>query len=269
MYQININLLNDRPGYNSGTVNAKGTLTGADNTPLIWGGAFAGGLMVLTLLALGGVSLLSQQLVSQEQKLDANLRELAPGLSKVSELQAQEQVIQSETAALAKVFNQIKPWSATLQDLRDRVPATLQITKIEQTAAAAPPPASGSAQTNSLSNKALESSADKAKGEAAAPVAPPPAGELKISGNTLNYSDVNDFELTLRKSAFLKPDQTQLTSSQRENNAQTGINLIKYEMRTQLNDVPASEVLQVLNAKGATGLVSRIETLKRQGAMKP
>jgi type IV pilus assembly protein PilN len=256
MYQININLLNDRPGYNSGTVNSKGTLSGSDNTPLIWGGAFAGGLMALTLLALGGVSLLSQQLVSQEQKLDADLTALAPGLSKVSELQAQEQTIQSETAALAKVFNQIKPWSATLQDLRDRVPATLQITKIEQTAAAPPP--------------AAPNSADKPKGEAAAaPVAPPPAGELKISGNTLNYSDVNDFELTLRKSAFLKPDQTKLTSSQRENNAQTGVDLIKYEMRTQLNDVPASEVLQVLNAKGATGLVSRIETLKRQGAMKP
>jgi type IV pilus assembly protein PilN len=267
MYPININLLNDRPGYSAGPVSSKGTLSGADNTPLIWGGAFAGGLLALTLLAFGGFSLLSQQLVSQEQKLDADLTALAPGLSKVSELKAQEQVIQSETAALGKVFNQIKPWSATLQDLRDRVPATLQITKIEQTAAAAPPPSS-SAQTNSLSNKALESSADKAKSDAAA-APPPPAGELKISGNTLNYSDVNDFELTLRKSAFLKPDQTKLTSSQRENNAQTGINLIKYEMQTQLSDVPASEILQVLNAKGATGLVSRIETLKRQGAMKP
>jgi type IV pilus assembly protein PilN len=267
MYQVNINLLNDRPGYSAGPVSSKGTLSGADNTPLIWGGAFAGGLLALTLLAFGGFSLLSQQLVSQEQKLDADLTALAPGLSKVSELKAQEQVIQSETAALAKVFNQIKPWSATLQDLRDRVPATLQITKIEQTAAAAPQPSS-STQANSLSNKALESSADKAKSDAAA-APPPPAGELKISGNTLNYSDVNDFELTLRKSAFLKPDQTKLTSSQRENNAQTGINLIKYEMQTQLSDVPASEILQVLNAKGATGLVSRLETLKRQGAMKP
>jgi type IV pilus assembly protein PilN len=267
MYQININLLNDRPEYSSSTVSSKGTLAGADNTPLIWGGAFAGGLMALTLLAFGGVSLWSQQLVSQEQKLDADLSELAPGLSKVSELKAQEQVIQSETAALAKVFNQIKPWSATLQDLRDRVPATLQITKIEQTASAPPPPAN-SAQANSLSNKALESSADKAKSDAAAAAPPPPAGDLKISGNTLNYSDVNDFELTLRKSTFLKPDQTKLMSSQRENNAQTGINLIKYEMQTQLSDVPASEILQVLNAKGATGLVSRIETLKRQGAMK-
>jgi type IV pilus assembly protein PilN len=267
MYPININLLNDRPGYSAGPVSSKGTLSGADNTPLIWGGAFAGGLLALTLLAFGGTSLLNQQLVSQEQKLDADLTALAPGLSKVSELKAQEQTIQSETAALAKVFNQIKPWSATLQDLRDRVPATLQITKIEQTAVAAPPPPSSSTQANSLSNKALESSADKAKSDAAA-APPPPAGELKISGNTLNYSDVNDFELTLRKSAFLKPDQTKLMSSQRENNAQTG-NLIKYEMQTQLSDVPASEVLQVLNAKGATGLVSRIETLKRQGAMKP
>jgi type IV pilus assembly protein PilN len=268
MYPININLLNDRPGYSAGPVSSKGTLSGADNTPLIWGGAFAGGLLALTLLAFGGVSLWSQQLVSQEQKLDADLTALAPGLSKVSELKAQEQVIQSETAALAKVFNQIKPWSATLQDLRDRVPATLQITKIEQTAVAATPPPSNSTQANSLSNKALESSADKAKSDAAA-APPPPAGELKISGNTLNYSDVNDFELTLRKSAFLKPDQTKLMSSQRENNAQTGTSLIKYEMQTQLSDVPASEVLQVLNAKGATGLVSRIETLKRQGAMKP
>jgi type IV pilus assembly protein PilN len=254
MNQIDINLLNDRPEYSTGSSSTPASSVGSESkTPLILGGALAGGLIGLVLLLLGGLTVYNQNLASKNEELDSSLNKLAPELAKLEELKSKESVILAETAALAKVFNQIKPWSATLQDRRDRVPPTLQITNIEQTVGAAPAP-----------------SPSPAPGAQASPVpAPPPSNDLKITGNALTFSDINDFELILRKSPFLKPEASKLVSSQRETDSQSKASLIKYEMKTQQNDVPASELLQVLNAKGATGLVARIETLKRQGVMKP
>ncbi len=256
MNQIDINLLNDRPEYSVGSSSTPtSSFNSADKTPLFLGGALAGGLIGLVLLLVGGLTVYNQQLASENEQLDSKLSALAPNLSKLDELKAKESVILAETAALAKVFNQIKPWSATLQDLRDRVPPTLQITSIEQAVSAAPAPnASPSPATG---------------GQASPAPAPPPSSDLKITGNALTFSDINDFELILRKSPFLKPEASKLVSSQREVDGQSKASLIKYEMKTQQSDVPASELLQVLNAKGATGLVARIETLKRQGVMKP
>jgi type IV pilus assembly protein PilN len=257
MYPIDVNFLNDRPEYNSGTV-TKGTYSAPveSNTPLVLGGAFAGGLVGLVLLAWGGLTLWNQQLASKEQNLDSQLASLAPKLQEVDGLVKQEKEVQAETQALAKVFNQIKPWSATLQDLRDRVPRGLQITLIEQVV---PSPAPNASPSPSPSPNATSSPAP----------APPPALDMKIGGNALSFSDVNDFELTLRKSPFLKADKTQLKTSERKVDDASKTDLINYEMQTQINDVPASELLQILNAKGATGLVTRIESLKKQGVMQP
>jgi type IV pilus assembly protein PilN len=260
MNQIDINLLNDRPEYSTGSSATPTSFSNpADKTPLILGGALAGGLIGLVLLLLGGLTLYNQQLASKNEQLDSSLSKLAPELSKLDELKAKESVILAETTALAKVFNQIKPWSATLQDLRDRVPPTLQITSIEQSVSSAAPP----------SGQPSPSPSPAPSGQATPAPAPPPSNDLKITGNALTFSDINDFELILRKSPFLKPEASKLVSSQREADSQSKTSLIKYEMKTQQNDVPASELLQVLNAKGATGLVARIETLKRQGVMKP
>lgn len=260
MNRIDINLLNDRPEYSMGST-AQRAVSTDDKTPLILGGALAGGLVGLVLLLLGGLSLYNQQLASKNEQLESDLNKLAPELAKLADLEAKEKVVLAETAALAKVFNQIKPWSATLQDLRDRVPPTLQITSIEQSVSAAEQPAAAAQPTPSPS--------PAPEGQAAAPPPPPPNNDLKISGNALTFSDINDFELTLRKSPFLKPEESKLISSQREVDSQSKASLVKYEIQTQQNDVPASELLQVLNAKGATGLVARIEILKRQGVMNP
>jgi type IV pilus assembly protein PilN len=256
MNQIDINLLNDRPEYSTGSSsNPTSSVSSESKTPLLLGGALAGALIGLVLLLLGGLTAYNQHLASKNEELDSSLNKLAPELAKLEELKSKESVILAETAALAKVFNQIKPWSATLQDLRDRVPPTLQITSIEQTVSAAPAPSP---------------TPSPAPGAQASPApAPPPSNDLKITGNALTFSDINDFELILRKSPFLKPEASKLVLSQRETDSQSKASLIKYEMKTQQNDVPASELLQVLNAKGATGLVARIETLKRQGVMKP
>jgi type IV pilus assembly protein PilN len=262
MNQIDINLLNDRPEYSTGSSAKQTAFSSEDKTPLILGGAVAGGLIGLVLLALGGLSVYNQQLASENARLESSLSKLAPELAKLEQLKLKESVILAETAALAKVFNQIKPWSATLQDLRDRVPPTLQITSIEQSITAVAPPPAGQPTPGASPSPAPE-------GQAPAAPAPPPSSDLKINGNALTFSDINDFELILRKSPFLKPESSKLVSSQREADAQSKASLIKYEIKTQQSDVPASELLQVLNAKGATGLVARIEVLKRQGVMKP
>jgi type IV pilus assembly protein PilN len=258
MYPIDINFLNDRSDYSSATL-TKGTYSAPEqsNTPLLLGGAFAGGLVGLVLLAWGGLSFWNQQLVSKEQDLDNQLNRLAPQLKEVDNLAAQEKAVQAETQALAKIFNQIKPWSATLQDLRDRVPRGLQITSIEQVA--------GAAAGGQASPSPSPSPSPNASGGSPAPA----VQDLKLGGNALSFGDVNDFELTLRKSPFLKADQTKLTSSERKVDSQSQTDLINYQLQTQINDVPASELLQILNAKGATGLVTRIESLKKQGVMQP
>jgi type IV pilus assembly protein PilN len=170
--------------------------------------------------------------------------------------------VREETAALATIFNQIKPWSAMLQDLSDRVPPTLQITKIEQTGGAAAPPG-GQPPANS----------QPPANNAAPQEAPPPAAVngLKLTGNAVSFDNVNDFILTLRKSPFLVSEKTKLQTSEREstgNNAE-GIALVKHEVETEINAVPASDLLQALSTTGAQGLVARINLLKQKGVIQP
>ena len=241
MYSIDINLLNDRPEYGQ-AVATSGPVDSDDKTPLYLGLAFAGSLVGLVMATFGVLTLMNQNLVAQEAELDAQLAELAPQLAEVDSLQAQEQQVKSETQALAKVFNQIRPWSATLQDIRDRVPPTLQITKIVQkTNKPATQPDSPPSQQQAQSD---------GQPQAASP--PPPAAKptstLAISGKSLSFGDINDFVLTLRKSPFLEGNKTKLINSERKDkqSKKTRINLVDYQLNTQIGDVPATELLQAL-----------------------
>ncbi len=254
MYSIDINLLNDRPEYSQEVITTRGAGSGDSKMPLLVGAAIAGGSLGLVMVAFGILSFMNQQLTAKEEKLDSQLAQLAPQVSEVESLQAQEKAVKEETAALATIFNQIKPWSAMLQDLSDRVPPTLQITKIEQTGG--PGAAAPAANPNTA-----------AKNNAAPP--PPTVSGLKLTGKAVSFGDVNDFILTLRKSPFLVSDTTKLTTSEREgssNNAE-GIELVKHEVETQINAVPASDLMQALNTTGAAGLVTRINMLKQKGVI--
>lgn len=260
MYTIDINLLKERPGYGQTTAPATrvfGVPVGlADANPLLLGAAFGGGMVGLVLALVVVLTLFNQRLSAQEQELDQQLAAIAPGLSNVQNLQTQTQQLQAETAALAKVFNQVKPWAAMLQDLRDRTPVGLQVTRIEQTAPApvAPPPAGASPAPAPDPN--------------AAP-APAPAGNLTISGNSLSFGTINDFILALQRSPFLKGDITQLVEAQLQEGNQTTVPLVEFQIQSGVTEVPASELLQELSRKGATGLATRIQILKEQGALEP
>jgi type IV pilus assembly protein PilN len=262
MYSIDINLLNDRPEYSQDVTATRRSGSSDSKVPLLLGFAVAGGSLGLVMVSFGVLSFLNQQMISKEASLDSQLAQLAPQVKEVEALQAQEKLVREETAALATIFNQIKPWSAMLQDLSDRVPPTLQITKIEQTGGAAAPPG-GQPPANS----------QPPANNAAPQEAPPPAAVngLKLTGNAVSFDNVNDFILTLRKSPFLVSEKTKLQTSEREstgNNAE-GIALVKHEVETEINAVPASDLLQALSTTGAQGLVARINLLKQKGVIQP
>lgn len=263
MYTIDVNLLKERPGYNQAAAPAPGPfgipLDLADRNPLLLGAAFAGGMVGLVLALVLVLTLFNQRLTAREQELDSELAAIAPAVSDVQGLQAQTQQLKAETLALATVFNQVKPWAAMLQDLRDRTPAGLQITRIAQAAAPAPAGASPSP------SPAPSPSPSPSPGAAPAPT----TGDLTISGNALSFGTINDFVLALQRSPFLKGEITQLVQSQLQEGNQTVVPLAEFQIQSGITDVPASELLQELNRKGATGLATRIQILKEQGALQP
>jgi hypothetical protein len=80
--------------------------------------------------------------LEQEQaSLDAQLSTIEARRKEIGNVKEQIQKTQEETQALAGVFNTIKPPSALMQDIRDRTPASVQISNIKQV-----PPTPGTPQ---------------------------------------------------------------------------------------------------------------------------
>ena len=151
------------------------------------------------------------------------------------------------------MFDQIRPWSAILKDLRDRIPATVQIENVKQ----------------------ISPTVAK-KGEAS----PNPAGGLEITGFARSFNDVNDFLLTLQASSFLKSTETKIITgelvdapiSHGATPSITGVpikppQIVKYTIQSSLSDVPASELIRELEQKGTVGLVDRIHSLQQTGVI--
>jgi type IV pilus assembly protein PilN len=278
MYSLDVNFLKDRPDYLPPTQGPKPQRQTGAMTPLIVG-VIAG--LLLPALA-GGLWLFLQQqnaaLEGEDAKLQAELQRQNGEKQKITQLQTEINKVNAETQELAGVFNQIKPWSAILQDIRERVPSGLQIQTIEQkqVAAATTPTPSPSPSPN----------ASGATPQAAS--APIPTTQLEISGFARSFDDVGNFMVTLKQSSFLKSNETQLVSAQLEQSpSKIEVNTagnrgqstgrvtyqlpkaVKYKIQTSLNDVPASELVRELDRKGAVGLVTRIRTLQEKGVIQP
>ncbi len=256
MYSVDVNLLKDRPGYRQDTTRSS-MFGGFSQGPLVLGAAVGGGFLGLTLAALMVLTFLNQRLAAREQELEQQLSALAPDFGQAESLIGQEKQVKAETSALASVFNQVKPWSAMLQDIRDRVPRGLQITSIQQ---AAPAPSGSPAPSPSPSPSPAPGGS--------APAAAPAAG-LTIQGKALSFGDINDFVLALQNSPLLEGEATKLTQAQLEESTQATRPLATYQLQSDISDISASELLLELNRKGATGLVTRIQSLKEKGVLKP
>lgn len=293
MYSLDVNFLNDRSDIRPTTGPKPSPRPVGERTPLFIG--LAVGLLLPGLV--GGLWFFLQQ---QNANLNKNLEQLNAEIKreqieqqKIKDLNDKTAQVRSETAALASVFNQIKPWSALMQDIRERTPSGIQITSIEQknitakstpTPAASPAPKAKGANAKETNSKGTNAKAADAK----APSPPPVASNLVINGTARSFDEVNYFLLTLQRSPFFKSEDTQIVQAQlisnstklevpdvKSKSATTAKvtyllpKVVSYTIQTSLNDIPASELVRELDRKGAVGLVTRIRTLQEKGVNQP
>ncbi len=252
MYSLDINFLKDRvtDQKSPGNQPTRIKLPVGNLTPLYIGvaiGVFFPALVGTGLWFLQGKNTELEQNIAQLEQENQSLEAQIGSIKKIRE---ETNSIKGETQSLVAVFDQIRPWSAMLQDLRDRIPATVQIETVKQT----PPVAAAEGQPS-----------------------PNPAGGVEISGLARSFNDVNDFLLTLQQSAFFKGTEAKIVSAELVDAPVTiaarGLTgpaikppqVVKYTIQSTLSDVPASDLVRELEKKGTVGLVARIRSLQQTG----
>ncbi|RMG11166.1 MAG: hypothetical protein D6728_09310 [Cyanobacteria bacterium J055] len=265
MYSIEINFLKDREPIEPRKA-ARGSVEIPGKAALIAGG----GVAVAFLAAVGGfwaylnfVSI--PGLEKEKQELETQLNSYLAKQQELQQITTETNLIQQQAKALATVFDYIKPWSALLQDLRDRTPPGVRIGKVEQL----PPDTSSTPQPTPSPG---------AEGQPA-PVAAPPPSKVEISGAAASFSDVNDLLIMLQRSSFLDGTKTRLVTAELKENPSDEVQaseanfdgelgqVVEYTIQTQLSPVPASQQLNELQRKGAVGLVNRIRKLQEIGVL--
>lgn len=254
MYSLEVNFLKDRQPEKTkpGKTPRGPAISLGDLTPIYIGVAV--GVILPTLVAGGWWFLqaknteLAENIVQLEQKN----QELEAKIGSINKIREETNKVKGETQALVTVFDQIRPWSAMLQDMRDRIPTTVQIENIKQIAPTA----------------AVEGQPP-----------PNPAGGVEITGYARSFNDVNDFLLSLQQSRFLKSTEGKITTAELVDApippgvqpANTVLikppQIVKYTIQSSMSEVPASELTRELEQKGTVGLVSRIRSLQQTGVI--
>ncbi|NEQ55260.1 MAG: pilus assembly protein PilN [Leptolyngbya sp. SIO3F4] len=229
----------------------------SDRTPI----AIGLGVLVAALAGVGGFfGLLKYQestLLKKQAELDAQLTELQAKLAQVDRIKAETEAARSESRALAGVFTKIRPWSAIVKDIQNRIPTRTQLSQVNQTAGESVPPPEG--------------------GE---PVEPE-AGGITISGTACSFDDINDFLLTLKNSPFLESETVKLNTSglgsevlgrcpgeaQRDEPTQ----LVDYTIAGNIKSVSTEQFDRLLaeleNQQASVGLSSRLKALLETGVL--
>jgi type IV pilus assembly protein PilN len=296
MYSLDINFLNDRPDYKpvAAKSSAKKSSGGAtDQLPLIGALLFAFGVNAAVMGAWWWATNQNTNLATEQATLDQELATLNAQADTIKAINAETDQVTAEYKALAGVFDQIKPWSAMLQDLSARTPAGVQISKIEQTdptpsavVAAPPPPAATPAASPEASPSSASPTPEAAPAPAAAPapVVPEQPTKVQISGIASTFAQVNDFMLLVQRSPFFLNTNTKLVAATLKTNP-TQLQLrnknaaaaelpqlrpvVEYKIETTLSPTGASQLLPELRSKQADGLAIRIETLQEKGVLEP
>jgi len=264
MYSLDINFLKDRPEYQkqSATKVQKQPIQLGDLVPVYIGvgvGLVFPALIFISLSILDGKTAEVNQEIA---KLEEEGKNLDSRIANINKIKTETAGIHSQNKALVTVFDQIRPWSAMLQDLRDRIPSKVQIETIKQIASPLPGKDAVAATTPDNTNT---------------------AGFLEISGFAISYPLVNDFALSLGQSKFFNKEETRIiTAELMDAPAITGfilpkadtsnvkikpIQVVKYTIKTGLSSVPASDLMQELEKKGTVGLVDRLRNIKKVGVI--
>jgi type IV pilus assembly protein PilN len=207
MYSIDINLLRERAEFQTGAqTDFVGNTTLAPSkyskVPMYIGI----GAAVLALLSAGGgwfwLGQQTTQLEAKQKELDLKLGSLKAQDARLVELNGQVAQVTDEAQSFASVFNQVQPWSAVLQDLRESIPQGVQIFNVSQSevkftpsAVAAPAPAPAPAASGGLVKKISTVPDPEAKpGASPAPsTAPSPAASpAATAGGVTTYPTLED-----------------------------------------------------------------------------
>lgn len=226
-----------------------------DRTPLFLGLLVAG----LALGLVGGYWFWLQRqitaLEAEEQRLNAELAEVQAQREQLDTIRQQTELVREEIRAYGRVFDQIRPWSALLRDLRDRTPLGVQITSIQQTAGTILP---GEAET------------EDAGASEDLPLAP---GGVDVIGVACSFNDINDLLLTMQRSPLIQGESVTISSAVVQDEirlatcptAGNPVLPIDFTIQANFSDVPSSELLDVLNNQGAVGLATRVRAIRDVG----
>jgi type IV pilus assembly protein PilN len=258
VYGLDVNFLKDRAASQSNSSEKKrgrkAPVKAGDLTPLFIGGAVAA--FSVALVGTGWYFLQAQngELEKNIALLEQENQKLETEIGNIKKIQAEITQVKSETQALVTVFDQIRPWSAMLQDVRDRIPATVQLDSVKQitpVAQVAPNPSAPAQASN--------------------------ASAIEMAGVSRTFNDVNDFLVSLQQSRFLKSNEIRIASAELvDSPIPPGVTLppgvklpqvVKYTIQSNVSEVPASELMRELEQKGTVGLVTRIRSLQQTGAL--
>ncbi|MGF1569491.1 MAG: PilN domain-containing protein [Nodosilinea sp.] len=256
MYSLDINFLKDREArVFEARPQQRGPAVPSDRRPLWWG--LAGALVPLALI--GGYWAFTRNQVSQLEarnaQLDGELAEIQGQLQEISGIQGQIAAVQAENQAFVTVFDEIVPWSALLQDIRNRTPARVQITQLSQTAG-----------TVSESDPTTQ---------------PPKVGGISLEGVACSYDDINDFALVLQRSPLLQSDSVSISQAEQQTELLdpetqgrcpgTPVGdpefLVDYTIQANITNTPSSELVDELERQGTVGLVTRLRALRETGVI--
>ncbi|MFK8184836.1 MAG: PilN domain-containing protein [Phormidesmis sp.] len=249
MYGIDINFLNDRSDRPVEAIVPvkQGGDNSASKLPIFIGL----GMAVAFCAGVGGYWMILQSkqkaLMADNSALDAQLTELQQKLAQADTVRQQTQAVKSEVQALATVFERIRPWSAIVRDVQNRIPNRTQLSKVIQTQ----PQTEGGGS---------------------------PAGGLEIGGAACSFDDVNDFLLTLQSSPFLENESVEITTATLGQAVEgqclgapdngSSLSLVNYTIKGDIKSIPATALLEELNRQQeSTGLAARIRALQATGAI--
>lgn len=288
MYSLDINFLKDRPDHQapeSAPRASRRKVSVGEKAPMYIGV----GIGLLLPAIAGALFLFVQQQTAavqdQQVQKEKEIADIQGKIKQVEQIQGRIAEVKTQTNSVIGIFNQIKPWSAILQDLRDRTPSNLQIKTIQEAAlpASATPTPSPSAKPSASPSPSPSGSPKAGSSPSPSPsptpsLPPPPSTGINITGTAKSFDEVNLFLLSLKQSPFFRASETRLQSAQRVpnptqieqvqtpgQNAQVTYELpqiITYTIQTRLSDTSAGDLLAELERKGAVGLATRIRTIQ-------
>lgn len=266
MYSLEINFLNDRADYKPPVPKPSTSQTSRQQMTMLIGGMAAGVSAIAVVM--GGWFMVNNQnteLQGQLANLESQSGSLGAQVQEVEAINAEIQQLNTQITFFANIFNtSVKPMSALLQELRDRLPPGVQLVDLNHQIEQAPPE---EIQASSPWTKVKQN--------------------IEIRGYAKTFDDVNDFLLSLKRSPFFNDSQTQLIEASLVDNPvqvecdpsfqgqqvtcpPTDFRLpkvVQYNIKATVSNVLASEILADLQRTRAEGLTTRINLLEQQGVI--